>query len=626
MARFPMDLDRISVGEKVEIIESKTENSITVEGVFPVGTKLRFSTDSNLLRYLSTFELVGVLGISDLAQTIQRVTQADIDTKVRYISSRPPTPPNIALTLPAGFFAPVGFNPLLPDQEPPGATFPWIEAVIPHKKNQPFPDGEGVQILKAPDSLRGAHYDDAYGKFRSVTNSVNAYIGFEQTLVSPKNEKWTVFLTDLKDRGRSNTDPTLPEEEWEIVNYQKKAYMFALSVDKLQFYLPKIEQFVNNAFAAASIYDHPLISSFQKNLVLFFLRMHIGNDDYPDYVIQWFSDFITFVGIGDPNNPERRQLLQYGAANSPRIFDYFEQRNIKAVTENDVSTLTYWWSQAGLSAQALVFECVHNIVAFSQFTHVLFQTVYATLPVAESAALEDGKVPSFPNLGHNQTLVGIPFPNFFTRYQAANTSEEKLDVVREAYRMLSPNALSFSLLNPGNPGADPVPVIKPRHQHQQIMIASTAATYPPPPQEPPLTPQQLQGLAAVKYFTYNLGEVETIYKDYQANLDGLDGIPVVTDVLQASVTAPYDRETVIDNSTAEVRKLTPIFPRPIYAPFGLGYRRCAGEMFSYLVTQYIFEKFSTAEFELRGKWNEGVLISVAPFKQVRDNLYIKQTQ
>lgn len=677
MARFPMQLDKLSVGQNVEIIESKTENSITFEGVFPIDTRLRVFTDSRLLRYMVNFELIGIVGISDLSQTINRVTQADIDTKVRYITARStnitvlPTTPEIKfysapLTLPGSPFSPsdpnnTNFNPLLPDQTPSGAQFPWVEAVIPHKKNQEFPEGPGVKILPTPQRAAGeipAHYNDAYGKFRSVTNSVNAYIGFEQTIVKPKNEKWTVFLTDLKDRGRSDPKPGSPEEEWEIINYQKKAYMFALSIDKLQFYLPKIEQFVNNAFAAVSVYDHSFVSSFQKNLVLFFLRMHVGNDDYPDYVIQWFSDFITFIGIGNPNSLERSQLLQYGAANSPRIFEYFEKRNVKAVTESDVSTLTYWWSQAGLSAQALVFECVHNIVAFSQFTHVIFQMVYATLPSesvppagivptppnqfsfrrddynTQLCEIADGVVPGWPFAGHNKTPIPAaqnpvtadrrPFPNFFELYRNATTSQAKMNVIREAYRILSPNALSFSLLNPGNPDIDPQPVVKPRHQHQQIMIAATGISVSEgsyPGQAPPGT----GGSATAIYFSYN----PSIYDAYSGpndTLDNLEEIPVVTDVLQASATTVYDKETVVDTSTTQSRNLIPLFPRPIYAPFGLGYRRCAGEMFSYLVTQYILEKFSTVKFELRGKWNEGSLISVAPFKQVRDNIYVVQTK
>ena len=597
MVNLPIYLEEVCVSTDTSLLIEKDQNSISVSGVIPVGTKLSFYTDKNLLMYFCELKLIGKLGISNVAQKTQEITQSDIDTKIRYIPSTP-----VALSLiPFVVYPASGVNPLLPAQYPEtNSIFPWRESIIPHEKQQIFPQGSDVIITSdnpfgvAPfpqfptpplpsGTLNG--YPDQYDKLGSVTNSVIYYIGFDQRLILPKTEKWTLFLTNFEDRGYSGP---LSQPEWALNNYQKKIYMSALSLDKLQFYLPKIEQFVNNSFSAASTYGRPIISSFQENLVLFFLRIHIGNQDYPDYVIRWFSDFIKFIGIGNPNDPERYQLLMYGNTTSPKIFEYFEEKNVEAISNNDKTTIAYWWSQAGLSSEALVFECVHNIVAFSQFTNVIYSTIFTKLNPTNPLS------PALPS-----------YPDFLSLYSDAATSSDKLNVIREAYRLLVPNSLSFSLVKSLIP--DPQNnIVKSRHLHQPLMISNQSV------------PQQLQ---AFTYFTYNPNQYNT---DFNTNLDNLIGLPIVTDVLSASVTSDKDQGTVIDATTNPSRPIVPIFSKPIYATFGLGYRRCAGEMLTYLITQYIYKKFSTVEYELRLPENDYPLISIAPFKRVRDNMFVKQ--
>ena len=632
-ANLPIDLEELLVFPGTELTVVKGLNSITVSGVIPVGTKLRIYTNPNLLRYFKCIELLGYLGVSNVAEQTALISASDVATKIRYVPSTPAAQsllPFIPYPPPVG----PGSNPLLPGQYPTfTSVFPWRENIIPWFIEQPFPvhvvipdDGQiitpdapwGLDPFPAfpippfpTDSING--YMDSYEKLKSVPDSVIYYIGFDQKLILPREEAWTVFLTNFQDRGYSGP---IGDPEWMIANYQKKVYMNALSLDKLQFYIPKIEQFVNNAFSAATTYGKPVTSSFQENLVLYFLRMHIGNQDYPEFVIKWFSDFITFVGIGDQSNPLRAQLLMYGNTTSPQIFEYFEDKNIEVISNADKSCIAYWWSQAGLSSKALVFECVHNIVAFSQFSNVIYSTIYAALHNIN------------PLFG---TLPGFPlYPNFLAEYAAAGTSNDKLNVVRECYRLTVPNSISFSFVNPKVPDAN---VIKARHSHQTLMItsASPVGPYTNPPL--PFPPAQLATFnQAYNYFTYDPSKYNA---NFNTNLDNLVGLPVVTDVLAASVTSPLDKETVVDASTMPARPIVPIFAGPImnplnptlnissYAPFGFGYRRCAGEMLTYLITEKMFDVFSTVEFEER---NDIVypLISIAPFKRVEDNIFVKQ--
>lgn len=592
-ANLPIELEKVFVDPSVSLTVVQAPNTITITGVIPVGTKFRFFTNGNLLRYFKCLEVITTLGISNVSDKTDEITADDIATKIRYI---PAIPTALSLLPPIPY--PTD-NPLLPPQYPatvPDTTFPWRESIIPWKQEQVFPSGGGVIIT--PDAPFGLTpfppfpappfpvnatngYIDQYDKLRSVPNSVIYYIGFDQRLILPKTEAWTLFLTNFIDRGTSG-NPADPM--WLLVNYQKKVYMNALSLDKLQFYLEKIESFVNNAFSAVSTYGKPLTSSFSENLVLFFLDMHIGGggDCYPDFVIKWFSDFVKFVGIGNPTNPERKQLLMYGNTTSPRIFDYFREKNCEVIAKADESTIAYWWHLAGLSSDALVFECVHNIVAFSQFTNVIYMTVYSKLhPVNPISAL-------LPN-----------YPDFMANYVAAATSNDKLNVVREAYRILVPNSLSFSLVQPKVP--DPSGnVIKSRHLHQAIMVSNQAV---PPANQ------------AFVYFSYNPGQYNA---NFSANLDGLELLTPNLDILATSVPSPLDQETIVDPS----RPLIPIFPKPTYAPFGLGYRRCAGEMLSYLITEKLYAKFATINFvEASGVYP---LVSIAPFKQVPDNIFAVQ--
>jgi hypothetical protein len=207
----------------------------------------------------------------------------------------------------------------------------------------------------------------------------------------------------------------------------------------------------------------------------------------------------------------------------------------------------------------------------------------------------------------NPINPGLPtYRNFFQEYTNAPTSADKLNVVRELYRILAPNSTSFSNVKSLIPDTN---YVNSRHIHQQVMIQNQPFTN---------TAQQ-----AAAYFTYNPNQYNA---NWRTNLDTLIGLPVSKnqdDVLEIS---PLDQETVVDKQ----RPIIPIFPKPIYAPFGLGYRRCAGEIFVYLVTEKLLEKFAQTDYEDRCPYpyNKNFcaqypLISVAPFKQVRDSIFVK---
>lgn len=582
---LPISLETVAnpTPDGLNITVTNSHNSITVFGEITHDASFKIYTDANLLRYFESIELCGVLGISNYVEIGNEIGFFDAMTKARFLSK---TPDAISLTPFIPYPAP-DVNPFLPPQYPNlSDTFPWTEAIIPWRQNQVFPTGAGVTITPpVPSSPNPPYtYNDQYDKFRSVPDSVVLYLGFNAEQVQPDSTSWTIFLTNFEDRGYVG-DVSLPK--WKLANYQKKTYMSALSIDKLQFYLPKIEAFVNASIADVTIYAKPFTSSFQENVILFFLRIHIGEQDYPEYVVKYFRQFIEFVGIGTPYDPTINDKLLFGNLTSPKIFEYFKIKNTEVNANADKSCIAYWWAQAGLPSESLVFECVHNIVAFSQLTNALYSIIYASLHPTNPLD------PTYP-----------VFPNFLTKYASAANSNEKLNVVRESFRLLVPNTASFSLVKPvvEDPEGNR---IKSRHVHQDIMIQNTATsnTFPSKP---------------FNYFTYDT----TKYASCSTNLDNIVGLPVITNVLASATTSPLDQETVIDTSTSPARPVMPIFPKPTYCPFGLGYRRCAGEVFVYFIMQKLLDKFSLVTFEDRA--GTFPLVPIAPFKQVQDSIFIKQ--
>ena len=64
------------------------------------------------------------------------------------------------------------------------------------------------------------------------------------------------------------------------------------------------------------------------------------------------------------------------------------------------------------------------------------------------------------------------------------------------------------------------------------------------------------------------------------------------------IVSNIDNETVIESENSGN---IPIYTKPKYCPFGLGYRRCAGENFSYFVTKHLCDVFFKYKYKEKGK-------------------------
>lgn len=564
----------MQVGDSV-LVNGFAPSQLLVDRIIDVGTTLSL----RVLNAKSSDRLAGygrVLRSSQL-DTLFQQTLFDANTEVKWIPFRPGPP-----TLPPPPPAP-GSSPLFPDQYPNStAVYQWFSPVIPADVYpSPLPTLGPLQLL--PDN-------DGYSKFQSVPTSLDTYF-LRDTFNAPSTDpSLTLFLTALEDRGLDRLGRR---------NHRKTEYMSALTSERSLLYVPKIQAFVNRVYSSVVTNDLPLLSAFKDELIEFFLDVHWGEDpERPDFVREYFRRFIDVVGFGDPTLPGRNEAFMFGADNAQAVRNYARAQTIKVIAQNDQTSIVYHWNLAGLSVEAQLTEAVHNIVAFSQFNHHLFLVV-------------------------RDKLTGTPFTlpppvppvfqyNFLAKYAAAADDQEKLNIIRETYRILLPNGNDFSRVREASPSGN---VVSARHLRLPIELGSDIAL---------AGGDQNVGTQNFLNFALDLSR----YAPYNTNFTD-NNCPQLISAQSDHFypedqfgVSPVDGETLIDLCNT---KMFPVYPLPAYDPFGLGYRRCAGEAFNMVVTKIIFDRFAVTDFEQRAIPPDTPLVTLAPFVAKPDDIYFRKS-
>lgn len=536
---------------------------------------------------IRTIRVCGEITASDFPARLEIVTVEANSTFFRYLPARPD---NAFLGRNFRLYAPQFGPPLMI----------WPTNVIPREINQQTTP----PTIPVPASSAAS---DQYNKMFSVPNSIMLFLGLDPATISPDDPRLSVFLTNYVNRGEGNL--------------RKQIYMSALNSNIVPYYFDKIDKFINQLRAAWQTYSMPVLSSSVDPLIRFFLSVHLGEDDYPPYVINYFRLFISVIGFGDPCRPGRDAAIQFGYDNVAKVRLYFEQRNAIINQAKDKSCIMYWWGQAGLNPAGLIMESIHNIIAFNQFLNVIFLVIND----------------QFGHAGTLQPPGVFKRYNFFTLFRNLPDDVTALNYTREIFRLLVPNTASFSKVVQGEPNTNPNPTLL-EMTPEQVAQAHTNYNFSLPCTTVDPTSRTLNARHVHKsmmytnmlglgrdYATFDPAQYGTNFGiDYNTSIYAQPNPPAnnnPTDPPALFDYSPYDHESVIEKCNPQA---TPVYPLPIYAPFGLGYRRCAGEVFTMTIVQRLMTQIAEMNFVFRPNPTDYPLVPLAPFTDAYDNIFFDQ--
>lgn len=463
-----------------------------------------------------------------------------------------------------------------------------------------------------------------FKKFQSVPQSIGFFLNVSFLDIPPTDERLTVFLKNVEDRGPGNLE--------------HRRYMAALTKSKVVGrYANRIRVFVDNLYNSWVISRLPILSTFKDRLIDFFLDIHLGTADHPPFVKDYFSDFLIFISVTDSNADAAVRIMK-GHMNSKCVREYVRSRIavIRQATLTD--TMTWNWIQAGMPIETVTIEAMHNIVAFSQFDN----TIHLIITQHMNTSLTPGTGgQSFLNLFKLAgTGVGVAIvPPGNATFYAGDPEVLQLDVIREYLRIMLPNNLWFSKnVNNACPGCSPhtqtrhIPIfIQIRGEYEKAGLGAL-----------PWNPANQPGFVAARnlYALYNPHRYSAFPGKFSDAIFGGNNTSPAYDYndtaagLLCGVTAFHnasaDNETVIPNGDDE---MIPVFANPIYAAFGLGARRCPGEIFNQFVILELFKAVQCLNFYDDCTLNPTRCIPgspdfkygpipLAPFKSAPDSLFV----
>jgi len=565
----------------------------------------------------------------DPAAVAQMLQNIDIDTNIniQWVISVPPTP----APCPNPGYEPqtaIGNDILLP----PNDSLLWTANTIPWKAglmSQNFDPVKQTGLFANLTPFSG----HSYNKYQSIAYVLAFYAGRNFETLDPASPELTVFAKNFEDRGGDNM--------------AKMKYMFALTMDKLHHYEVKTDALLDDVYNLIKDGTRPVISTFIEKMVRYFVDVHIGTDNgidnIPQHVIDYFTNFVTVVGFvrnGNVDETEYNTMLLEGNKQAPQIYDHYRNRINKVIRNKETDTIAYHWNDGGLALESAVTESLHNIIAFVQFINTLHRTI-----VDKFRALNPGPQPSYvpastiPTIalpiGPGGSLVPFTGPvNFFARYlEAGNDRKQHLDIVREIYRLLAPNGNGFSIIKETAPNGYEV---QSRHVWPLIMIAQEEI------------PAALAGIPSavlsdtvkktISYFTYKpqVYQKDNKYKtslEVEVKVPGNNKIDSHLTYSDVDNDSTYNDGTVIDKSNPKIIPVTGNKGNNLetpYYPFGMGYRACPGQIFSYFFADKMLAKFASLEWEFRDPGipchsttvNISDYVALAPRNAVFDNLYV----
>ena len=361
----------------------------------------------------------------------------------------------------------------------------------------------------------------------------------------------SVFMQGYENRGPNNE--------------RKKIYVSAVTPDLIATkYRPKLVRFYEKLFADSNS-GKPLMRCYFDNYYDLYWDLHVGvtGDAIPAAVRQFSEGFNGVLGFEFPTSENVREYYMQARATREALKEWLDAR-VQAIIDGELpnadATFVYHWLKNGgqgenFRRKDIVFECFHNFLAFSQWGNMIYHT-------AEVLQAHGGN----PEMRawFEKTMLNGP--------DQTDNSFTPLDrLVMELFRTLSPNAGSLSTFQPqqqslsGEPSNIYTPHLStsmdPRHWRDPQAFDPDRYLSAPTSVDNDGRRAEQAGLARCPFPKESFG-----FKD------GRNG-----EVTNSAFGAVYG---VVDGEPY------PVCDAAGYAPFGFGYRRCAGE---YLTVEFVKE-------------------------------------
>lgn len=403
-----------------------------------------------------------------------------------------------------------------------------------------------------------------------------------------EEEGLSVFLQGLENRGPDNA--------------RKRIYMSAMTPDLYPLhYRPKVQRAIGRLFDA----DHagaPLMQRYYDGYFDLYWDLHLGvrGEDIPQEVHEIGTAFNTVLGFWDPRNPQVHEAYMQVRELRPMLRDWIDDR-VQDVIDQRVeapeATFVHYWAINGqlgpnFRREDVVFECFHNFLAFSQWGNTLY-SMMAVLAEDEAAR------------------------EWFDRTMRSNPDQvddesgfTPLDrMVMELFRTISPNTGSVSTVSSSQEGVTGNSFIL--HPHKET--SHDPRHWETPGEFDPDRYRTVQTAADIdEDRCAEIGFARCPF--HPAEMAVADG---------RNVTLPSNGFGTV-HARSDGADM-PLADYAGYAPFGFGYRRCAGEW----LTVDVFKDV------LRHVWQEGItferiavddpqVLPVGPIALIEDDIVFRR--
>jgi hypothetical protein len=375
---------------------------------------------------------------------------------------------------------------------------------------------------------------------------------YEGWAPNPDEEGTTVFLRGYENRG--------PDNE------RKRIYMTATTPDLIDTkYRAKIQRFYERFLADANA-GQPMMQHYFANYYDLYWNLHVGatGHEIPDEVRQFSSAFNTVLGFYYPTLEIVRDAFMQARQMREPLKAWLDQR-VQAIKDGQQpqadATFVYYWLKNGELGKNfrridIVFECFHNFLAFSQWGNTVYNVAAKLDPVHGDATVR---------AWFEKTMRHEPD-------QSDGTPFTPLDrFVMELFRTINPNAGSLSTLT-----------------RARQLLSSEFSSITTPHLAASMDPRQWEKPAEFNPDRYQAAPTSADNDEARTKEIGLARCPFH----QASFPVKDGRKVAMTNSAfgavySEIEGTPhPVIDTAGYAPFGFGYRRCAGE---HLTMEFIKE-------------------------------------